>query len=393
MTMTSNRTMRYRAAPRTVARMLRSRRHGFTLVELLVVIGIVVLLMTFTVASIDYAMDNERVRSAARQLQSTLAGARDRAIYAGEPRGVRLLVDGTNPRTVDTLIFIQPAPPFPWEGERARMIDLERPDNDGDGTPDDPSVIVVHGGEDTDGDGESDVSPGWWHLKRRGLLTSRARIRIPAGDGGWYEVDTRLIDTTQAVTSDQYLLLTVPYRDPPPSTVNDDDVTVFSGLTYELELPPVPMSEDAMQLPERVVIDLDGSKIPDYWRPSVPLDPEPYGDPYLGFMDILFSPRGTVIGPVASSGLLNFHLCERGAVNRITVDATGAARRPLFEGGIPVIPSDTFEGEPIGDRKIVTLFTRTGGILTSEVDGTDLDGDYAADDPYRFAETGKATSQ
>ena len=55
-------------------------------------------------------------------------GARDRAIYAKQPRGVRFLVDQQNPRTCSSMVYIGPSDP--WSEGRIR---LERPDAGGDG--------------------------------------------------------------------------------------------------------------------------------------------------------------------------------------------------------------------------------------------------------------------
>jgi prepilin-type N-terminal cleavage/methylation domain-containing protein len=71
------------------------RRRGFTLVELLVVISIILILASMTIYAINLSVTTERVRSGARQIQSLIEGARDRAIYAGEARGIRILVDET----------------------------------------------------------------------------------------------------------------------------------------------------------------------------------------------------------------------------------------------------------------------------------------------------------
>ena len=57
-------------------------RNGFTLVELLVVITIMLLLLSMTVYAVNFSRDSDRVGGGARQIQSALAGARDRAIYA-----------------------------------------------------------------------------------------------------------------------------------------------------------------------------------------------------------------------------------------------------------------------------------------------------------------------
>ncbi len=66
---------------------------GFTLVELLVVIVIIALISAVALPVVLPALDERRVSEAARELQGALAGARDAAIRANAPRGIRLLPD------------------------------------------------------------------------------------------------------------------------------------------------------------------------------------------------------------------------------------------------------------------------------------------------------------
>ena len=68
-------------------------RSAFTLVEMLVVITILLVMMGVTVSVINVSAEGERIRSGAGQVQSYLAGARDRAAFAGRPCGVRLFLD------------------------------------------------------------------------------------------------------------------------------------------------------------------------------------------------------------------------------------------------------------------------------------------------------------
>src|SRR4051794_17235538 len=96
---------------------LRPRRPaGFTLIELLVVILIVLLVSAITLPTVIPALSNRQVSEAARILQAGLAGARDAAIRANGPRGIRLLPDPTLNTPGDSTIGfnryipIEPAP-------------------------------------------------------------------------------------------------------------------------------------------------------------------------------------------------------------------------------------------------------------------------------------------
>src|SRR3954451_20228381 len=72
-----------------------ARSRGFTLVELLVVVVIVILVSAVTLPAIISGLQNRQVNEGARVLQAALAGARDASILANAPRGIRLLPDLT----------------------------------------------------------------------------------------------------------------------------------------------------------------------------------------------------------------------------------------------------------------------------------------------------------
>ncbi len=407
---------------------------GFTLVELLVVITVLLILVVMTVSSIDFTFSSERLKAGARQVQSALAGARDRAIFAKEPRGLRFLVDSSDStsvesRVVTSMIYI--GAPSDW---REGQIRLERVDADGNGVAE-PSV-------DTDNDGTLDETAvmivrgdalcGWYTLKERGFLglfedqnlngrldpgedangnglldLDAPRIKIPADDNGsWYTVLVFSSGPYALTPVNQVLKLVTPYRDPghPPTT----NVVAFQGggpNTYILELPPRMLPEaQPILLPAGVCIDLDGSQVPGSWR-SFGEDLNDNGalnggedtnmngkldrSSYSSRMDVLFSPRGIVTGSVAAEGLLHLYVAELKDVQRIVdigidVSGTGSGtmvvRLPIHGNtqSLKRVPFQIVPGtdqftpeEPIGQRTIVSIFTQTGKISAHAIDPTD----------------------
>src|SRR5262245_61925698 len=73
--------------------MRRSSRKGFTLVEILVVVAIVLITSVVVLSQVLPALAESQVSESARILQAALSGARDAAIRANAPRGIRLLPD------------------------------------------------------------------------------------------------------------------------------------------------------------------------------------------------------------------------------------------------------------------------------------------------------------
>jgi prepilin-type N-terminal cleavage/methylation domain-containing protein len=376
---------------------LNSLRGGFTLVELMVVITIMLLLFGMTVYGINFTRDADKVRGAAAQVQSFLSGARDRAIYAQEPRGVRFFVNPSNPRSVSAMAYIQPGQNWTYGNVDLERLDISPRNN----VPDGPNVVVVRG-----------ERLGWWQLKRRGLLTDGSRIRMPRDTGNWYEVDTSLINITAPPTGQDFLLLRIPFSD---AGGDSNAVVAHSGMTYELELPSQLLPQEPSLLPEGAVIDLDGSKIPSVWRPGL-ADEAGQFSPY---MDVFFSPRGNVIGNASGTGLIHFYICDAEDSLNLKTQYLAALPNddPAWNTDEPNTgsPLDTFERqlrsqafvpadetfgawldgtsavEPylVKDRKLVTIFAQTGAITVGSVDVTDSNTDGFADSPFAFAQSGK----
>lgn len=429
-----------------------SKSHrGFTIVELLIVVGILLLLTTFTAISIDFAFEAERVSSGARQVQSMISGARDRAIKARKPVGVRFLVDQDpdNGRMVSSMVYVGAADLWNRGNITLKRPDMEGfpgvlPNTPGNGVADTDEVRIV--------DGEGTL---WRVLYQRGFLGSyehdfnqngilepnedlnkngvrdqvTPRIKIPGDKNGtWYRVRTHWLGLPGGF---ERLELVRPFRD--SGTTGEDEVIAFEGTghsTYLLELPPrvLPDAEPVV-LPDGVVIDLDASVIPVDWRPPpIPAGFNDGGDPYARHklpcsnrMDLMFSPRGTIIGGPAGLGMLHFYIC-----NRTDVQLAMDAGRPTVNGSdLPLIPADPlFANAPgvsatapptIGDRALVSLFASTGKVSSYPLnpqDGEDLNGNGTldsgedtngngtldgpnnyADDPFVYARRGEVTNQ
>ncbi|MCA9064478.1 MAG: prepilin-type N-terminal cleavage/methylation domain-containing protein [Planctomycetaceae bacterium] len=432
-----------RAASRIRTKTQRHRRSAYTLVELLVVMAIIVIVVSMTLGAVSFTREADRIPNGAMSVQSFLAGARDRAIYEKEARGVRFFIEqnfgasGAGSRTVTTMAYIAPGGSWSAPADSAG-VDLERIDGNGDGKYDneDRDLVMRVVGHN---------NPGWWNLKRRGWLVDGLRIRIPAGPSGdWYPIDASLIDVTKAPTNDQVLLLQVPFLD----GGDPGEQVAFHDLTYEIELPPRLLPAQPSRLPEGVVIDLDASRVPNSWKPSLtPTDLSGSGSTgFSGYMDIMFSPRGNITGDAASAGLIHFYICDAedslylkeefanvflSLPGRTINDFNGVSRTTPFVPMTEVNPAaivspwPTTEGnEPylVKERRLVSVFTQTGAVSVRKVnaelgttvdaagfvpdayDPFDLDndgyfgpsavGDPAepdglADDPYRYAETGE----
>lgn len=386
-----------------------SRRRGFTLVEMLIVISIILIILGMTVSAVSFTRTKDRVSNEASRIQSFISGAQDRAIYEDEMRGVRLFIEppppggaaGAESRTVASMAYI--APGGTWSSpEHSSGVDVIRIDGFNTGSPDgdfedanDDLVVGIRGFN----------NPGWWNLKRRGWLVDGLRIRIPSGPTGhWYRINTRLIDTTTAPTDVQTLLLQTPFAD----GGNKGQEVAFRDLTYEIELPARILPLEPLLLADGVVVDLDGSRVPNIWRPA-----STGNGSYSGFMDIWFSPRGNVLGDAAAEGVLHFYVCDsedslflkeqyvdaNGLSAFDTIVGTGGGFIPLDEIDPSIATWLTWDGNYlVKDRRLVTLFAQTGAATVNKVNAylgaggstnPDANGDGICDDPYRYAETGE----
>lgn len=340
---------------------------GFTLVELLVVIGVLVVLTTLTVTLVNVTQNEDRIRAGAAQVQSYLEGARDRAIHAGEPRGVRFLPDTNNPNVATSLIYIgSPSIYGDPEKDRKRFLTprlytypmsttteivLDSPD------------IISRNPQDPD-------NSDWGNFYLRGLIVpGESIIQINRQPYTFQRKNLPNVGIRYVLTSDRA-------------------ITVNQSVQYFLHLKPsVLPNQEPRLLPRDVVIDLNSS-----WKNQV--IPNSWGSPgSYGTMDILFSPEGTVTGVEAASGVIHLVLADQADVDlgfNVGVDQ--------FDPDVDV-PNNTNGPEPpitrTTDQRIVSVRTQSGTISVHNVDPTDTDlgvftSNNVADDPFKFAARGES---
>lgn len=364
-------------------------RHGFTLVELLVAVGILVALLAITLVSVNLSASADRIKGTARQVQSTLAGARDRAIYSKSPVGVRLLLSEFNATDLDDnrrhqvtgLIYVG-SPELFTDG--TVTFDPDRTELN------DTGMVVALNETTTD---MSTTPTSWRILRNRELIGAGARIQIPRDTGDWYTVASQefdvplLINGVPAMPAQRISCLVL---DRPCSSLAGSTAIV----TYALELRPgVLPGAQPVAFPTGVVIDLNGSQVPGIWRPSGSTAAARFNNPYVSQMDIMFSPRGECMGDAAALGQIHLLLADLGDVekwSRINGRNRTAFNPPFVPTNNPLTPD-----EPVvqNDQVVVTVATRTGRVSSHPVNSaTVTPANLRADDPFAFAEIGEVAT-
>lgn len=433
------------------SRLLRSQtpshRRGFSLVELMIAAGILLILSTMAVAVYSTTASADRIRSSARQVQSAFGGARDRAIKAfktdGSTRGLRLLVDSTDPTTVTSMVYIGSG--APWSDGR---IMIGRQDLNGDGQADNSTVRTIRAWPRLETDG-SISTPGWRNLYDQGLLVDGARIRIPAETGTWYTVSTYLLSSYAGsgpeilvLTSDYRVGAAIPYATAPyfpyakgtdgffgtgAGTFADDDqngtadnyqeagapgsddvtdINAFSGeFTYELELKPsVLPGQEPLRLSSGIAIDLFNSRLPANWYQQRSLAKGSAVPPTnqgwdAGSGNYYFNGWGvwTVEGTDPSNSANDIYRQYSPRMD-IMFAPSGTVTGPLTTIGMLHLRladiQDIAESRDPANPQAApmyysTLFTQTGYLATFPVNLTDVVAPLGvADDPLYFARTG-----
>lgn len=228
---------------------------GFTLIELLVVMAVLITLMGLTFAAVNHLGRDEKIGGGSRQVQSMLEGAKDRALHARAPRGVRFIRHRNDNKFVTSMVYIGSPGTF------------------------DQGVIEIAADKLTI---TSTAIAHWKTLFDKELIGTGTRIKI-GGANALYTI--KEVDAANGKWT-----LTREFLDAAVTGPTEN-------LSYELFLAPIVLpNQEPHQLPEGVVIDLTHSSPAGGWN--------------NGHLDIMFSPGGTVVGQAATVGHIHLLITD-----------------------------------------------------------------------------------
>jgi len=365
----------------------RTRRPGnrsaFTLIELLVVIGILLVLSTLTYAVFGTGRNSDKTRSAARIAQSAFLGAKDRALHAKDLRGIRLTRDNNGPTfasgsfaIANGFVFLQPLPLQSTGNIGTAMLkDVAVIDPTGNGLASNATEIVISGQQ----------AQSWHAQDQAGIWPSgMLQVRIQSGQGQWYQLAKQSNTPPYWFTTDPNNNLNLRLQTPlVAGLIGSSDPRASIDIQLGNDMLPF---HQPITLPSGVIIDLAAS--------SVNVQAAAGNSANL---DIMFSPRGNVSGPVAGIGPLHFLI-------RGLKDATVGVN-PWAVGSAASPNPDLSQG----DRLILSVFPQTGLVQTFEIDPTDHftnpslvspisypgtgGPDGIADNLFNFAQQGKSAGR
>lgn len=212
-----------------------NRRRGFTLLELLVVLTIVLAISAVALPTVRSALANRQGSEAARLVQGSLVGARDSAIHNNAPSGIRLLPDPAFPIVrlangqidpnqalcANRIIPIEPAPQY-TEGLVApatTAADL------GAFVPPFPCLVLVESAVNATTGLPNSPTSWFWNIR------VGDKIQINKA-GPWYTVVGPMVTTPAAGNSEMFVNIGAP-NTPSPLPQNQGPIGAQSAVLPE----------------------------------------------------------------------------------------------------------------------------------------------------------------
>ncbi len=235
-------------------RIPRTERPGFTLVEMLVVIIIIMILATLTVAIAPKISGEQKLSKGADQVQGVLLLAKSRAKRDHIPTGVRLIPDPNNPLHVRELQYVQQ--PDDFVGGSVELVTV--------GTPPNIRIFVRGTGIDFTGGFNNPL-----------VYPVQIGDHVEIKGGGM----VHRIKSPPLTLPGQYTQVEVEPILPPPHYVHPtEDYRI-------IRQPRVLIGETPMLLAQDIIIDTNSNLVHGNALPSIPGAP----------IDIMFAPSGSLV--------------------------------------------------------------------------------------------------
>jgi len=382
----------------------RSPRAGFTLVELLVVIGILVLLASFTLVAFNANRGGDRIRSASRTAQSAFLSARDRAIQSKDLRGLRLIVN-SNDKICTGFQYIRPLPAITAQDIQGDCFIVGFTSNEG--------ALVAPRGVFSDFEAKGYFTPNvarvripgtstgaWFSIRNNGLpgqgtqftLQSVLRLNIADNDID-YSVDQLNFEGQLNAEAVGEEVLNAPT---PSGQLNGQQIKLALnakqfGMNLVFGNETLPMTEP-INLPSGVVIDMQFREVPGYGdKINADANVSNAGveaDSQTTLYDFLFTPRGSIEGSVGARGAMYFLISD--LEDALAVDPND-----------PTLPLDPIHPKNKGEKLVLAIFPSSGNVQIFPIDPTDVRNnntpsdntpDGRADDLFRFARLASAAN-
>lgn len=371
-------------------------RQAFTLVELLVAVGILVILTTLTVTAFT-VNDADRVNNSIATFKNALEGARSRAIKSGAVAGLRLILDPQDNHLVKSMVYVGSAGMD--EGTGSLIFDATN-----------RRWLFIND--------ITDDTQSWGALMDKNMIAVGSRIEIPANSGSWFTITGSTKNNNS--TNNEVVFLSGHYYPSQPSGTNSFKALPQDNLQYRLELPlTILAGSKTILLDQQTCIDLDGSRLPTSWRAledknndrafdssgsDVDVDNDGMFDYVGGYfqnqLQILFGPDGNITSDLRTTGVIGLRFAYVSDVAMIQA-AREIDQSATFPGNalFPTYSQFMLPANPEKAHKALVVLPQTGAIIVSDIDPTTPTGgpttgfnNRFASQPFSFALLGKESN-